>query len=77
MGIVREPDGVEFTVLPTKLTARDRREISEFIAEDRRKNDNTECVRESKEILKRYEERQQAKNTVANPGESGIKDGLS
>ena len=59
MGIIREPDGVEFTVLPVKLTAKDRREISECLAEQRRRNGHSEAVREATEILRRYEQRQQ------------------
>ena len=61
MGIIREPDGVEFTVIPVKLTARDRREISKYIADHRRKHDDSEIVREAKEILRRYELREQLK----------------
>ncbi len=61
MGIIREPDGVEFTVIPVKLTARDRREISEYIAEHRRQHDDSEIVREAKDILRRYEQREQLK----------------
>ena len=65
MGFIREPDGVEFTVVPVKLTAKDKREISEFIAEHRRQQDNSEAVHAAKETLHRYEERQQLKSRDA------------
>ncbi|MFM9960426.1 MAG: addiction module protein [Planctomycetaceae bacterium] len=61
MGIIREPDGVEFTVIPVKLTARDRREISKCIAEHRRQHDDSEDVRKAIELLRRYEQVKQLK----------------
>ncbi len=46
MPIIREPDGVEFTVVPVTLTAKDRREISAYIANYRQTHDQSEDVRE-------------------------------
>ena len=60
MGIIREPDGVEFTVVPVKLSAKDRREISECIAQHRRQHDDSQAVREAKEILRGYEKRRKS-----------------
>jgi hypothetical protein len=65
MTIVREPVGIEFTVVPTTLTAQDRREISEHIAKDRQQQNQPEMVREAQEILSRYARSQQKKSRDA------------
>ena len=61
MTIVREPEGIEFTVASARLTARDRREISDHMARHRQQNDQSELVREAQAILSRYNRRQQTK----------------
>ena len=58
MPIIREPDGVEFTVAAVTVTAKDRREISQYIAEYRRTHDQSAAVQEAQEIIARYEDRQ-------------------
>ena len=58
MPIIREPDGVEFTVVPVTLTAKDRREISQYIANYRQTHDQSDDLREANEVLALYEERQ-------------------
>ena len=57
MPIIREPDGVEFTVQAIKLTAKEKCEISEFITKYRQTHDQSDDARKGNEILERYEER--------------------
>ena len=55
MGFIREPEGVDFVVVPTTLTDEDRREISNAIAEYRQSHDSSGDVREAQEVIRRYE----------------------
>ena len=51
MGLIREPEGVDFVVVHTDLTDEDRREISKAIAVYRQTHDSRADVREALEIF--------------------------
>ena len=60
MGIIREPEGVEFTVEPGRRSVKEERELSAIIAKSRQDPVQIEAAHQAQEIIARYEQRQQA-----------------
>ena len=62
MGIIVEPEGVEFTVINRPLTQQERRETSELIAQSKQNPDHEIAVRRALDTLARYRQRQLVEN---------------
>lgn len=63
MAYVREPEGVDFIVAPTVLTASDRAEISAFIANYKKSEATISVLAEPEENIKRAKSRNKKKAT--------------
>jgi len=44
MGYIKEPEGVDFVINGKPLTDKQKKEISEFIKADKKRDYNTNCV---------------------------------